>query len=52
MNLHTPICDLFEIELPIFLAGMGSKTLDAQELSKLTGALHKTTNEGKRAAAG
>ena len=23
MNLHTPICDLFEIEVPIFLAGMG-----------------------------
>ena len=23
MNLHTPICDLFGIEHPIFLAGMG-----------------------------
>jgi enoyl-[acyl-carrier protein] reductase II len=23
MNLRTPICDLFEIEVPIFLAGMG-----------------------------
>jgi hypothetical protein len=23
MNLRTPICDLFDIEVPIFLAGMG-----------------------------
>jgi len=23
MSFHTPICDLFEIEVPIFLAGMG-----------------------------
>ena len=23
MNLRTPICDVFNIELPIFLAGMG-----------------------------
>ena len=23
MNLRTPICDMFGIEVPIFLAGMG-----------------------------
>ena len=23
MNLRTPICDLFDIDVPIFLAGMG-----------------------------
>lgn len=27
MNLRTPICDLFEIEVPIFLAGMGGVSL-------------------------
>jgi len=27
MNLHTPICDLFGIEYPIFAAGMGGVTL-------------------------
>ncbi len=27
MNLRTPICDMFEIEYPVFLAGMGGVSL-------------------------